>query len=456
MPEALKCPTCAAPLDYPAAGGASMRCPYCNSTVVLSEAQHPSAPGDDLAATLGPLLGSATDIPQVAELLRSGKKIEAIKIIRQTSGANLAQAKEAVENLAAGRPAIGIGAGVPSYNSASAAKLASSGLRFGCGLAMTIILVVGIIIVLAVRSIHNQLAKATPASTPTLVVLPPLPGLPAPVVPTFAHVAMEFGAEGIGAGLFKDSRSVAVDGQGHIYVGEYSDGRIQVFDAQGKFIAVWSIGRERYMQNLAADRHGTLYVCSNGHIYRFEGASGMPQGEMETNGENGEETYMDAYAALSGDIYAIDSGSNVVILGPDGKIKSEFSARDKVGEDVNLERIAALSTGEIYALDRTKGVFKFAPDGRYINRFGGGEEVDPAHRLPGQLFSPNNIAVDGAGRVYVSDDGPAIQVFDGNGHYLDSFGGEDVCFGLTINDKNEIFGCFRNQHTVRKFVLDKP
>ncbi len=456
MPEALKCPTCAAPLDYPAAGGVSMRCPYCNSTVVLSQEQQASAPGDDLAAALGPLLGSAMDIPQVAELLRSGKKIEAIKIIRQTSGANLAQAKEVVENLVAGHPTVFGGGGVPSYSSSGATNLASSGLKFGCGLAMTIILVVGIVIALAVRSIHNQLAKATPSSTPTPVVLPPPEVPPAPVVPSFAHVAVEFGSEGIGAGQFKDSRTVAVDAQGHIYVGEYSDGRIQVFDPQGKFIALWSIGRERYVQSLTADRHGTIYVCSNGRIYRFEGATGMPLGEMETNGDNGEETYMDAYAALSGDIYAIDSGSNVVILGRDGKIKSEFSARDKVGEDVNLEEIAALSTGEIYALDRTKGVFKFAADGRYVNRFGGGEDADPAHRLPGQLLSPNGIAVDGAGRVYVSDDGPAIQVFDSTGHYLDSLGGDEVCFGLTIDDQNEIFGCFRNLHTVRKFVLDKP
>jgi sugar lactone lactonase YvrE len=455
MPEALKCPNCAAPLDYPAAGGVSMRCPFCNSTVVLSHEQQPSAPGDDLAAALGPLIGNALNAANVANLVRAGKKIEALKIVRQSSGMGLAEAKAVVENLAAGRPAITGGAGVPSYDSPSAAKLASSGLRLGCGLAMTIILVAGIIIALAVRSIHKQLAAAAPSWTPTPVVLPPA-ALPAPVVPSFAHVAMEFGAEGIGAGQFKDSRSVAVDGQGHIYVGEYSDGRIQVFDPQGKFIALWSIGRERYMQNLAADRHGTVYACSNGHIYRFEGASGMPLGEMETTGDNGQESYMDAYAALSGDIYAIDSGSNVVILGPDGKIKSQFSARDKVGEDVNLEKIAALSTGEIYALDRTKGVFKFAPDGRYINRFGGGEDADPAHRLPGQLLSPNGIAVDGAGRVYVSDDGPAIQVFDNNGHYLDSFGGDEVCFGLTINDKNEIFGCFRNLHTVRKFVLDKP
>jgi LSD1 subclass zinc finger protein len=35
MPEALKCPSCSAPLDYPPGGGANMRCPYCDTTVMI-------------------------------------------------------------------------------------------------------------------------------------------------------------------------------------------------------------------------------------------------------------------------------------------------------------------------------------------------------------------------------------------------------------------------------------
>ena len=39
---------------------------------------------------------------------------------------------------------------------------------------------------------------------------------------TFATVLLEFGREGIGPGMFTDARSIAVDGAGRIYVGEYS------------------------------------------------------------------------------------------------------------------------------------------------------------------------------------------------------------------------------------------
>jgi NHL repeat. len=50
---------------------------------------------------------------------------------------------------------------------------------------------------------------------------------------------MEFGSEGIGPGMFTSASSIAVDGSGRIYVGEYDDGRIQVFDPEGKFITQW-------------------------------------------------------------------------------------------------------------------------------------------------------------------------------------------------------------------------
>src|ERR1700722_10791413 len=86
-----------------------------------------------------------------------------------------------------------------------------------------------------------------------------------PAAPTFAHQVMAFGSQGIGAGHFKDSRSIAIDGQGHIYVGEYSDGRVQVFDYQGKFITQWSIGQGKSLLNLCADHNGIVYAIVPSH-----------------------------------------------------------------------------------------------------------------------------------------------------------------------------------------------
>jgi hypothetical protein len=138
-------------------------------------------------------------------------------------------------------------------------------------------------------------------------------------------------------------------------------------------------------------------------------------------------------------------------------LASSFEINKSVGESLDLFRIVALSTGEIFALDRNKGVFKFASDGRYINRFGGGSStgVSPLNLPPAQLFSPKNIATDSQGRLYISDSGSCIKVYDHDGNYLDTFGGNEIAFGIAIDDQDNIFACMRNRHTVRKYVIAK-
>src|SRR5437762_2494231 len=76
----------------------------------------------------------------------------------------------------------------------------------------------------------------------------------------YAQPELAFGSEGIGPGNFADARSIAVDAEGHVYVGEYTGGRIQVFDPAGKFLAQWTVDRKMPLRGMAADRRGTVYV----------------------------------------------------------------------------------------------------------------------------------------------------------------------------------------------------
>ena len=69
MPEALKCPSCSAPLDYPTGGGLTMRCPYCNTTVMVPGNPPASTSDVDFTAALGPVIGKALEMSQVADLL---------------------------------------------------------------------------------------------------------------------------------------------------------------------------------------------------------------------------------------------------------------------------------------------------------------------------------------------------------------------------------------------------
>ena len=92
--------------------------------------------------------------------------------------------------------------------------------------------------------------------------------------PGFARLVLKFGDEGIGPGMFKDARSIAVDASGKIYVGEYTGGRIQVFDPDGKFLTQWTVDPKMPLRGLAADRKGTVYVVQAGKITRHDGETG--------------------------------------------------------------------------------------------------------------------------------------------------------------------------------------
>jgi DNA-binding beta-propeller fold protein YncE len=287
------------------------------------------------------------------------------------------------------------------------------------------------------------------AKPPAAVVLPKSASTAPAAPPAFATSALEFGSEGIGAGQFKDARSIAVDGQGRIYVGEYSSGRIQVFDSQGTFLTQFMTDQKSVLLSLSVDRSGTVYAVNPSHIFRYEGATGNLLGEIPNLNNGIREFYSAAFIALDGSIYAIGSNYNILEIGPDGKIKRTIKVADKVGEDIRLEKLAVTGTGEIYALGDKEEIFRFARDGRYINRFGGRGEGN------GQFRSANSIAVDGKGHVFVSDLGRGVQVFDLNGRYLDSFGGNEVIFGIAVNDKDEIFATERNRNRVVKFVQTK-
>src|SRR5215213_10399080 len=230
---------------------------------------------------------------------------------------------------------------------------------------------------------------------------------------SFANVLLDFGSEGVGPGMFTDARSIAVDGAGRIYVGEYTGGRIQVFDPDGKFLTQWSIGdRKTLLRGLAADRKGMVYAVHGGGIVRYQGETGEKLGQLGYERAN----FDDVTATVNGglvtashsnrdDIITFDSNGKVVLTIP--------AAISSASGDSELSmRVAVDGSGYIYALGRfNDAVFKFGRDGKFMNRFGAGGDQ------PGQLRAAYSIAVDGYGRIYVGDI-KGIQVFDANGRYL--------------------------------------
>lgn len=266
---------------------------------------------------------------------------------------------------------------------------------------------------------------------------------------SFATILLNFGSEGIGPGMFNDARSIAVDGSGRIYVGEYSGGRIQVFDAEGKFLNQWTIGdRKTLIRGMAADRKGTVYVATRGNIERYSGDTGEKLGQVQYERSGFDDVTTTADGGL---VTAWQSNrDDIVIFDANGKlVRTIPAAISSASGDSELDtRVAVDGAGNIYALGKfNDGVFKFGRDGKFMTRFGGDGDQS------GQFRAASSIAVDGYGRVFIGDM-KGIQIFDGSGRYLNLIELKGMAFGMVFNDKNDLFVIARDH--VMKFAIPAP
>jgi streptogramin lyase len=312
-------------------------------------------------------------------------------------------------------------------------------------------------VVIAAIVMGGFLSTALSRVTPPVVTTPPpstRKGPPALGGKTtdpnaFATTTLQFGSEGIGPGMFKDARSIAVDGSGKIYVGEYIGGRIQVFDSDGKFITQWMVDLKMPLRGMAADRNGVVYVVQSGTITRHEGETGKLLGTISYPEGWG---FDDIRVAADGGLVAswYKNRDDIVRFNSSGQVvRTIRAAISSVTDDSELDtKVAIDGLGNIYALGSfNNAVFKYSPEGKYLTKFGDSGDQ------PGQFRAPTTIAVDGKGRVYVSDM-KGVQVFDTNGRYLTIFKPGGFAFGMVFNDKNELFIAARKE--VFRLALKEP
>jgi DNA-binding beta-propeller fold protein YncE len=238
-----------------------------------------------------------------------------------------------------------------------------------------------------------------------------------------ARLVTSFGGEGTGSGLFQDPRYVASDNQGHIFVGEYDGGRIQIFDMDGKFLGQWTPVNEQdydyYLRGMAVDRSGMMYLAAQGELYVYNAMSGEMLGKFPPPGEESY-SFDDVFIGPDGVLYVTDTWSGDAILRYDRNRQVTLKVVDAISsvtdESESTIRLGVDGLGTIYALGTSaESVFVFASDGRYVTRFGSeGDAKD-------QFTSTYALAVDNQSRVYVTDFG-GLQVFSGDGRYLYKIG----------------------------------
>ena len=420
MLQIIKCPSCSAPLEFD--GDLVETCDFCGSKVIMS----PNEVRNETSFGFGELLGQAQKLKEVLRLARSGNKIAAIKLYRETFGVGLAEAKDAVERLERGESVnfhnVNFQSYTQSVNTATVVKTAKVvGGSFIATVIVSIILIFGVtlaVIWLVTGAIDEkqqpqQQTKTAPFSPGGSI------GSPTPAA-QFAGEVLKFGGEGVGAGMFKDNRVIAVDRNGKIYSADYTGGKVQVFDAAGKFLTQWTTDPKTTLHEMAADRKGNLYLQQSSDIHMFEAETGKFLQKTERLSAKGFALTLDGRVVVA-------ARDGFVVL--DGNLKpiQEFKdAAERANATFGFDEVAVDGNGVIYALDDQNGdVCKFAPDGKFLNRF------------KTNSMSPHGIAIDPKGRVFVSD-ASRIYVFDADGKTIDSFQARQA-FGITFNDKGELF-----------------
>ncbi|MFL6112440.1 MAG: hypothetical protein ACJ786_13950 [Catenulispora sp.] len=173
------------------------------------------------------------------------------------------------------------------------------------------------------------------------------------------------GTTGTSSGMLNAPEGVAVGSSGEVYVADAGNSRIQEFTGNGNFIRMW--GKD--VVSAGTEDRGTAFEICQSSACKGGAASTGLIGEMSIP--------VGLATDAAGDVYVADSANNRI-----QKFDAEGVPIRAWGKDV----ISGGSTG-----------FEICRAGLDVCKTG------TAGPLQGEMSQPNGVAVDGAGRVYVSD-----------------------------------------------------
>jgi sugar lactone lactonase YvrE len=232
----------------------------------------------------------------------------------------------------------------------------------------------------------------------------------------FTFVSM-WGSFGKGNGRF-DGQNDVDPFNGRVYVADYANHRIQVFDTNGNYITKWGTYGE---ENGQIHKASALTVIPSGNIYLSDQFNYRIQ-EFTSNG-----TFVTAW-------------------GTQGEGDGQFLHPHVPGVD---------SEGNIYVSDRDlANVQKFTKDGKFIMKWAEEGSED------GQLSKPESVIIDSHDNIYVADYGNhRIQKFTKDGNFMLKWGSKGVGdgefngpAGLSIDRNDNIYVTDKNNNRIQVFT----
>jgi RHS repeat-associated protein len=243
----------------------------------------------------------------------------------------------------------------------------------------------------------------------------------------------QLGAVGPGAGQFSEPQALTVDSKGNLWIADTGNDRVQEQSAT-EFIRQFGgessgPGQLAAPGGLALDAEGNVWVADTSHnrIQEFNSKGELIRAFGATGTGNGAFSEPKALAiSPAGNVYVADTGNKRV---QEFNSKGEFirkwgSSGEGNGQFYSLQGVAVDAESHVWTIDSGLvgsgvRVQKFSAEGTYLAQFGkqGSEN--------GQFKSPQGIATDAAGNVWVADSGNnRIQAFKPSGEFIRKFGTE--------------------------------
>jgi DNA-binding beta-propeller fold protein YncE len=187
-----------------------------------------------------------------------------------------------------------------------------------------------------------------------------------------------WGSEGTEPGQFDTPIDLVVDGQGRVYVldsfrngfpADPGTGAVQVFDADGQFLAEWGAygthpGELIGPFGIGLDPDGTLLIAEfdNNRVQRFTPEGELLDGWGGYGNDDGQFVWaMDAAVDAEGRVFVPDYGNNrVQVFDRDGKFLAAWGeSGTDAGEFVSALGVAVGGDGTVYVTDGGKRLQAF-------------------------------------------------------------------------------------------------
>ncbi|WP_048176966.1 PKD domain-containing protein [Methanosarcina barkeri] len=282
----------------------------------------------------------------------------------------------------------------------------------------------------------------------------------------------KWGSEGSGDGQFSNPYGVVVDSSGNFYVIDTNNQRVQKFNSSGTFVTKWNTsntdGDFNNPHGIAADSSGNIYVAdtSNNRIQKFDSSGTfLTKWGSEGSDEGKFESPQDVAVDSSGNVYVVDANNyRIQKFDSSGEFITSWGSQGSGhGQFEYPHGIAVDSSDNVYVLDWNyywyygSRVQKFNSNGKYLTQWGSDGSND------GQLYNPQDIAVDSSGNIYVADtDNNRIQKFNNTGTFLFKWGysgSGDGQFsnpqGIAVDSSGNVYVADTSNNRIQEFSISE-